>query len=279
MARAIVNHPRTANGGTTAPRSAANSQTTGLYSNRVVAKAPKVKAPTNPNAQPSSGLKAAAAGITGANWAAGITAGGSAPQTNAQPFNSAYELTKAGAEKQLDDTKTNLGYKKTATEQEYGLEGPYADYATNPYSRASLLEQSYQRANRGTQNSSASSGQLYAGSNQNAQGYNRDSRDLEHNNLSSAYGKALAAIREEGTAAENLEREKISEAGWKRIEASENAELEPEEFSGGGGSGGGNKGTPNPYKENSVTKKVKVKTNGGKTKTTTIGVSGGKKAK
>lgn len=226
MARAIVNHPRVANGGTTAPARAARSLTSGL-GNATVVKRAAPKSPYDPNAHPSAGLKAAAGAISGANFS-GVTAGAPAPQANAQPFSSAYELTKAGAEKQLEDTRAGLAYKKTATESEYGLDPGSNDYATNPYSRAALLEQSYQRANRGSVNSGAASGQLYAGSTQNSQGYNRDARDLEHNNLSSSYQKALNAIREEGTAAENLEREKIAEAGWKRLEASENAALEPE---------------------------------------------------
>jgi len=273
MAKAIVNHPRVANGGTSAqkPKSAIGGA-------RAYPNTPQgLVKPKGFDKEWSVFQKSKPANAA----IAPISAGPAAPQTNAQPFNAAYELTAAGAEKQLADTQANLGYKKTATEQEYGLEGPYSDFATNPYSRAALLEQSYQRANRGTQNASAASGQLYAGSNQNAQGYNRDSRDLEHNNLSSAYGKALATIREEGTAAENLSREKIAEAGWKRLEASERAALEPEEFSGGGGEGGGGGGTPNPYTEQAggVTKKAKVKTKSGKTTTTKIGVSGAKKAR
>lgn len=59
-------------------------------------------------------------------------------------------------------------YKSGQIDLEYGnLDDPTADLASNPYSRAALLQKAYNDQKRGSLNSYASSGQLYAGSYQN----------------------------------------------------------------------------------------------------------------
>lgn len=66
------------------------------------------------------------------------------------------------------------------------LDNPTADLASNPYSRAALLQQSYNNQRRGTTNSYASAGQLYSGALQNAQ----------EENLR-GYGQGLDALKKE----------------------------------------------------------------------------------
>jgi hypothetical protein len=171
------------------------------------------------------------------------------------PWNSAYEQSVANARAKFNSANTGLDYQKTREDQEYGLTPGFNDYQSNPYSRAALLEQSYQRADRGSTNSYAASGQLYAGSLQNSLGVNRGNYGQGRDSLEKAYRDALQEITQKRLAAQNEENEEISNADWKRIEAAENAELEPETSpEPSASSGGGGKGKAKPKGKKAVIK-------------------------
>lgn len=262
MAKVVVSKARSSAGAITAPKSAAGGPTTGLGVGRAV---PQPKKAPSPYAVPSAGLKSAAAAISGTSFSDVHPAASPAAPYTGTPWSSAEELSNAGADAKYAAALTNLGYKKLATEREYGLDQGFNDYKANPYSRAALLEQTYQRANRASGNSLASMGQLYSGASQNAETYNRENNSQERNALESTYRKALQGYTDEEAAAKATREEEKAAAKWKAIEAASNADLEPEAAPAGGGGGG------TPAKQGGgVTKKNKQ----GKK----IGVSGARKA-
>lgn len=218
IAQAVKSSARAvgSNGGTTAPRSAANSPSTGLGGRK--------PALGQWNPQGETGKTAYAQGM-GKPAAPGAAPPAASPYTPA-PWDSQYELSAAGARQKYANTVNNLGLKKTATEQDFGLGNGYNDYQSNPYSRAALLEQTYQKANRGTGNSYAASGQLYAGSLSTALDANRQAEAQSHDSLEKEYRNALQSIRDEEVAAKNAEIGELGEAGWNRLERADSAPLD-----------------------------------------------------
>lgn len=163
------------------------------------------------------------------------------------PWDSGYEQAVSAARSKYNNTMTGLGLQRTATEQDYGLAPGYNDYQSNPYSRAALLESSFQRANRGSLNSYAASGQLYAGSLSNALGGDRSSYDRNRDSLSKAYRDALQEIGDRETGAANDKGEAENEAYWRRVEGAEKEPLEPMEAPEPGGRG--RKGRQRSYRQ------------------------------
>lgn len=254
MAKAVAIKPRTANGGIYAPKPAAKSPTTGLGNNTAIS-------PNHPNYVPKPAPQSNPSPV------AAPAAATPAPYS-AAPWDGAEQLSDTNADAKYNNALLNAGYKKTAYEQEYGLDPGFNDYKANPYSRAALLEQSFQRANRASGNSLAAGGQLYSGASQNAETYNREHKGQETNSLESAYRKALQGVNEEEAGALTTREEEKGNAKWKAIEAAGNAELEPDTAPAGA----------NPYAEQSGGVKVKV-TNKKTGKSKVIGISGAKKAR
>lgn len=151
------------------------------------------------------------------------------------PWDGTYEGAVNNANAKYNNALISLGAKKGFLQQEYGLDEGFNDYKSNPYSRAALLEQTYQRAGRASGNSLAAAGQLYSGASQNAETYNREHNSQERNSLEQLYRSSLQQNEDEKTGAGNARNEEINNAGWKRLEALGNAELEPETTSSGGG--------------------------------------------
>lgn len=214
-------NPRTGNGGTTAPAGKpwAGGQGTGGTS-----------APKGSNKGPTTGL----AGAQKSGWAVapnkpvsgptkpGATGGAAATKTP-MPWDSAYELSVGGSNTKYNNSLINIAARRNLLKQEYGIDAGY----DNPYSKANLLEQTFQRANRAAQTSYGSAGQLYAGSLQNQTSYNRDNRGREDNAMQAAYRSALQDLIDAETTAGDLRNSEIGDAGWKRIEAASSADLEP----------------------------------------------------
>jgi hypothetical protein len=253
IARAVAVKPRSFNGGTTAPKTAAKGPTTALGNNTAIN-------PNHPNYVPRTPPRPQAAPAPAAT---------PSPYA-AAPWDSAEQFSNANADAKYNNALLNAGYKKTAYETEYGLDPGFNDYKANPYSRAALLEQSYKRADRSSGNSLAASGQLYSGASQNAESYNREHDLQERNALESTYRKALQGVNEEEAGALNEREEAKAAAKWKAVEAASAAELEPDTAPGGSQS--------NPYAEQAggVLKKVTNKKTG---KSKVIGISGARKAK
>jgi len=250
--------PRSMNGGITAPKSAAKGPTIGLGNNNTIN-------PNHPNYVPRPAPKPT-------QMPAAAPAPASPKPYSSAPWDAAEQLSDAGADAKYNNALLNARYKKTAYGQEYGLDPGYNDYKANPYSRAALLEQTFQRANRASGNSLAAGGQLYSGASQNAETYNREHKGQETNALEGSYRKSLQGVNEEEAGALTNREEEKANAKWKAIEAASAAELEPDTAPGGGGS------QANPYAEQAggVVKKVKNKKTG---KSTVIGVNGAKKAR
>lgn len=141
----------------------------------------------------------------------------------------------AGALKRRNDTLTSLDASHLRSQQDFGLEGPWADYATNPYSQAALLQRSYDTAQRGSKNSYAGQGQLYAGSLVNANNTNTHQFQLGRNDLQKRAAEDFARYQSERTGAEDAYNEAVSQARWGRIEAGLGEEPDASAAPAGGG--------------------------------------------
>lgn len=177
----------------------------------------QTKGQSQPNKNPYSGL------ISG-NVGGMLAAANPTPM----PWDSAYEQSVGNARAKYNNALINAGLAQTTAQQEYGLDTGFNDYQANPYSRAALLEQSFQRANRGSTNSYASSGQLYAGSLSNALTANRSSYGESRDSLEKTYRAALQEIEDRKTQARNDMNDEIAGAGWDRVSAASAADLQPD---------------------------------------------------
>lgn len=144
------------------------------------------------------------------------------------PWDAQFELASAGAEKGYGDKQAYLGSKRLITQQGYGMDPGFNDYANNPFSRAALLRQSFDSATRGTTNSYAAGGHLYSGALHNAQGANRSSYDQNYDSLNREYLTDLGDIDREGAQALEDREGKINDAGWQRLQTAQSQPLEPE---------------------------------------------------
>jgi hypothetical protein len=126
---------------------------------------------------------AAAPGFTSAP--ASAAAGPSAP-----PIDPAFEAYRAAAGRNVAVSDAEAKYQLGSLSNEYGIGD-----TSNPYSKAALLQESYNRSKLGTTNSMASQGQLYSGALQNAQGENDRNYSINSDALKRAYGNATHAVR------------------------------------------------------------------------------------
>lgn len=148
-----------------------------------------------------------------------------APQQPLMPWDLAAANDEAGAQKRLSNTLTGLDSNWLRTQQDFGLEGPWADAASNPYSRSALLQRSYDNAKRGAMNSAGQ--QLYAGSYVNSQNANTHQFNLGRDEMQKAYAQANAGYIGERQAAQDQFGESINQAQWDRVQAGLESPLEP----------------------------------------------------
>jgi hypothetical protein len=133
-----------------------------------------VPAPTRPgNSLTGPGVQAAPPDVGGrpldpAEIAAGVSA------------NRNLALGQAGATYQLGQLQQEYGYGETG--------------AANPYSRAALLQESFQRSKLGTTNNYAAGGQLYSGAYGRAQGENQRQYSIGENANRRAYDQAVYGV-------------------------------------------------------------------------------------
>jgi hypothetical protein len=96
--------------------------------------------------------------------------------TQATPVDPGYDAATGAASYNLQAALQAAQYQRGQLGQTYGLgirpDGSVFDDVSNPYSRAAEQQKAYDRAKRGSTNSMAARGQLYAGSLQNAQNEN-----------------------------------------------------------------------------------------------------------
>jgi hypothetical protein len=141
------------------------------------------------------------------------------------PWDVGAANSEAGALNKRNNAMAGLQSNWLRTQQEFGLEGPWADYASNPYSRAALLQRSYDSAKRGTTNSAGHN--LYAGSFINAQNQNTHQFDLGRDELQKGYAQSQAEYIANQQRAEDEYNESLAQAGWDRVNAGLQAEPEP----------------------------------------------------
>jgi hypothetical protein len=201
--------PRTASGGVSAPKSAAKSYTTGLGKGQV--------APNPGQLGQAQGLRSGPGAAVGAP---------PAPATaTPTPWSSKYEQTVGGARKNYLDSSANFDLAELTAKQDYGIDPGFNDYLANPNARAALLEQTFQRKNKGTVNSSGL--QLYSGSTSNRLNANRSNYGVARDELAKSYRDALGEITSGRTKAEqDLEGTEV-DAGWDRVGEAEAAPLDP----------------------------------------------------
>lgn len=114
------------------------------------------------------------------------SAGVAAPEQQPLPYNSNYVGSIGDINKQEGDTQAQINQSEASTKQQYGF-----DDQSNPYSRAKLLEQSYNQAKAGIGTSYAARGQLYSGATQNAYDANTSGYNQNYNSLRTSYNTAL----------------------------------------------------------------------------------------
>lgn len=209
IAQAVKAQPRVATGGTSAPKAAAGGP--GVFNRH----------PARPGASLGQNQPLAPKPPT-----AGTALAAPPSPYTPTPWDSQYELSSAAARQKYANTVGGLGLQKTATEQDFGISPGYNDYQANPWSRMALLEQQYQKANRGTTNSMAAAGQLYAGATSNALDSNRQFDAQERDSLEKTYRNKLQELSDQEAAAKANEGAELNEAGWKRLEAAERAPLD-----------------------------------------------------
>ena len=105
------------------------------------------------------------------------------------PLDAQYTTDVAGADRDYNFGSTQLAQQQSQLGYETGIGDP-----SNPYSRSALLEQTYQRNQRGSTNSYAAAGQLYSGALQNASNANTADRAQGQHQIKYDYMKGMAGI-------------------------------------------------------------------------------------
>ncbi len=131
------------------------------------------------------------------------------------PFSALEESTVAGLNRNYADTQAELAAQEFGLRSQYGFD---PGFQADPFSRARLLQQHYEQAQRGSVNSYAASGQLYSGALSEAQGLNRQSYLQNYDAERRAYQDALNKIAQERLAAQRTREEGISTAKARAIE-------------------------------------------------------------
>lgn len=149
-----------------------------------------------------------------------------ANQTPQAPYDPNLEYTKIAEQAKLNNSLRDLDYQGTSAKAAYGLDPAVSNPSSatyNPYSRAALLQSSYNNSRRSTLNNLASSGQLYSGFGQSmfdkadnayAQGYtglqtsyNNALSDIEAKKLAAQNASSLAIAKAEAQALVNAEKQ------------------------------------------------------------------------
>jgi hypothetical protein len=128
----------------------------------------------------------------------------------------------------LDDQERGLGVS-------YGMGQFGADAASNPYSRAAMLQRSYNQNQRASINTMASRGQLYAGATQNQANANASNYGSAYDALSKDFGGRMSQIGVQrqsaqdaySNAEESAYRKSIADAGRENPVTRENAPRMP----------------------------------------------------
>lgn len=120
-----------------------------------------------------------------------------AGQPNQMPWNAAYETSLGNDTLAYNNAMAGINQQGAALNQEYG----FGD-TSNPFNRANLLQQAYQRNRANTANTYAARGQLYAGSTQNAQSFDTQTFNQGLDALQRDYASKQQALTQAGLTAQ-----------------------------------------------------------------------------
>lgn len=112
----------------------------------------------------------------------------------APPYDPMLDAYRASANRNAVAGQAWGTYQSGELDRDYGFTPEGAVDPNNPYSRAALLQRSYQDSVRGNTNSYAASGQLYSGALKNAQNRAFQNYDIGLDSLKRDLGRARAGV-------------------------------------------------------------------------------------
>jgi hypothetical protein len=115
----------------------------------------------------------------------------------ANGYDAAYDEELAAYRRRLQREQSNIAYERGRTQQEYGFED-----ATDPYSRARMLERAYTQRRTATTTGLAARGQLYSGALRGAQAENRFGYEQQTAQTRKEYLDRLRGLTERGVGAQ-----------------------------------------------------------------------------
>jgi hypothetical protein len=146
-------------------------------------------------------------------------------------YDAAYDEELAAYRRRLQREQSNIAYERGRTQQEYGFED-----ATDPYSRARMLERAYTQRRAATTTGLAARGQLYSGALRGAQAENRFGYEQQTAQTRKEYLDRLRGLTERGVGAQ--EDFEMSALGARREALSRAIAQGPEAEYPAGGPGG-----------------------------------------
>lgn len=133
-----------------------------------------------------------------------------------QPIDPSYDAAIGSAQRDFSQAMQGAQYEQGQLGQVFGLgitpQGSVYDDPSNPFSRAAVMQLAYQRSKTGTTNSYAASGQLYAGSLQNAQNENTLRHERGRDALIREFHAAQRAIQQRQLDAQNQLQDRTAQA-------------------------------------------------------------------
>lgn len=165
--------------------------------------------------------------------------GGGSNGPYAMPWSATYQTDIAQAGQNLQFAQQETAYDQATLEREYGFND-----TSDPFSRAAQLQHNYENAQRGTLNNYAASGQLYAGSLNNANDIDRRNYDESYHGLRQDYESRLHDILLGGATAQRTYDEAVAYANAGNLDSALSEPVNPAEAGGGGGGGGGGGNRP-----------------------------------
>jgi hypothetical protein len=150
----------------------------------------------------------------------------------------AYQARIAAILRRRDQSISDLGLQEVQTKKAYGI-----DDTSDPFSKAKLMQESFQRNKAATGTTLAARGQLYSGSMQNAQDANQRSFNENQDALTKAYQAAKAALAQRKTDVVNAAEDDTNTAGsdalGRLLSTRPEADLAGSQFSGDAGDAAG----------------------------------------
>lgn len=134
------------------------------------------------------------------------------------PWDAQYETSVGAAGNSRDQALAGLTNQRLGIQQSYGIDQGYNDVASNPYSKAALLQASYRQNQNQTLNSYAARGQLYSGALEAGQSFNQNNYLHSNNDLALAYQAALQGVSDKELGANNDYEAALQAAEAKRLD-------------------------------------------------------------